>query len=93
MVQKQLMLIIVYSFAKYKHKKDKHENILFLMITTLILVGCSKDEEKDEFYEKQITANEFNLVKYSYMEEKLGGRVLSLVRLSRYSNCFYAFYI
>ena len=37
------------------------KSLLFLMITALMFAGCSKDEDKDEFYEKQITANELEI--------------------------------
>ena len=34
------------------------KSLLFLMINALKIAGCSKDEDKDEINEKQITANE-----------------------------------
>ena len=57
-VKNLIVFKLICSFAKYKHKKTNMKTLLFLMITALMFAGCSKDEEKDEFYEKQITANE-----------------------------------
>lgn len=46
------------------------KSLLFLMITALMFAGCSKDEDKDEFYEKQITANELESGTGTYVMNK-----------------------
>ena len=61
---------LICSFANYKHTKTNMKNLLLLMITALMIAGCSKDEEKDEFYEKQITANELESGTGTYVMNK-----------------------
>lgn len=44
--------------------------ILLTMMVALLLAGCSKDEKKDEFYEKQITAIELESGTATYVMNK-----------------------
>lgn len=65
-----LVFKLICSFVNYKHTKTNMKSLLFLMITALMFAGCSKDEEKDEFYEKQITANELESGTGTYVMNK-----------------------
>ena len=69
-VKNLVVFKLIYFFAKYKHKKTNMKSLLFLMITALMFAGCSKDEDKDEFYEKQITANELESGTGTYVMNK-----------------------
>lgn len=65
-----LVFKLISSFVNNKHTKTNMKNLLLLMITALMFAGCSKDEEKDEFYEKQITANELESGTGTYVMNK-----------------------
>lgn len=69
-VKNLVVFKLVCSFARYKHKKTNMKSLLFLMITALMFAGCSKDEDNDEFYEKQITANELEFGTGTYVMNK-----------------------